>query len=225
VKAHLDTAVPLHARSRIRPAVRQILGGTVGAIEALPEGVVASIAQAVVTTHRLGGTVYVFGNGGSASTAEHFVCDLSKAARTAGGRPLSLVAPTANSSLLTALANDSSYPDAFAEQLEGAITDIDLAIAISASGNSPNVLRAVDVARRSGAFTIGLTGFGGGRLESLVDIALVVDSHDYGVVENAHLVVEHAVTAAFVAALRAKSNQTTSEGLLREGPEVTARAC
>jgi len=187
--------------ARIPAAVGRSLHETVAALEALPAEIVARLAEAVIRAHRVGGTVYIFGNGGSASTAEHFVCDLSKAAQSAGGRPLRLVAPTANSALITALANDSSYPEVFAEQLEGVIGDGDLAIAISASGNSPNVLRAVEVARRSGAFTIGLCGFGGGRLESLCDLALVVESHDYGVVENVHLAVEHAVTSAFVAAL------------------------
>ncbi len=202
-----DDPFQLQARARIPAAVRRSLDDTVSALEALPTAIVARLTEAVTRAYRLGGTVYIFGNGGSASTAEHFVCDLSKAASSVGGRPLRLVAPTANSALMTALANDSSYPDVFAQQLEGAIGDGDLAIAISASGNSPNVLRAVEVARRSGAFTIGLCGFGGGRLESLSDLAVVVDSHDYGVVENVHLAVEHAVTAAFAAALRAEPEE------------------
>jgi len=202
-----DDPLQLQAQARIPAAVRRSLDDTVRALEILPTAIVAGLTEAVTRAYRLGGTVYIFGNGGSASTAEHFVCDLSKAAGSVGGRPLRLVAPTANSALMTALANDSSYPEVFAQQLEGAIGDGDLAIAISASGNSPNVLRAVEVARRSGAFTIGLCGFGGGRLESLCDLALVVDSHDYGVVENVHLAVEHAVTAAFAAALRAEPEE------------------
>lgn len=203
----IDDPFELQAGARIPGAVQRSLDETASALKAISPAIVARLTEAVTRAYRLGGTVYIFGNGGSASTAEHFVCDLSKTARSVGGRPLRLVAPTANSALITALANDASYPDVFADQLDGAIGDGDLAIAISASGNSPNVLRAIEVARRSGAFTIGLCGFGGGRLASLSDLALVVDSHDYGVVENVHLAVEHAVTAAFAAALRAEPEE------------------
>jgi len=185
------------------PAVQQSLRETVQAIESLPVELLTAITEQIVKSHRAGGTVYIFGNGGSASTAEHFVCDLANAARRAGKRPLSLRAPSAHSSLMTALANDNSYAEVFAAQLDGAICSLDLAIAISASGNSPSVLRAVEVARQSGAFTVGLIGFGGGKLKGLVDLAVVVQSHDYGVVENAHLAVGHAIAASFRAGLSA----------------------
>lgn len=205
MKASAGDAFP-YPSSRVAGAIRSSLEETVCALQALPSGPVGRIAQAIARAYRRGGTVFIFGNGGSASTAEHFVCDLTKASKHAGGRPLSLVAPTANSSLVTALANDSSYGEVFAEQLDGSISADDLVIAISASGNSPNVLRGVEVAQRQGAFTIGLTGFGGGRLEALVDLAVVVESQDYGVVENAHLAIEHAVTAAFAAAVGANAD-------------------
>lgn len=218
VNASADDVFPFPS-SGVAGAIRSSLDETLDALQALPSGPVGRVAQALARVYRQGGTVYILGNGGSASTAEHFVCDLTKASKGAGGRPLSLVAPTANSALVTALANDSSYPDVFAEQLEGTVAADDVVIAISASGNSPNVLRAVEVAQRNGAFTIGLTGFGGGRLEALVDLALVVESHDYGVVENVHLAVEHAVTAAFGAALHAEANDgaTDPEAMVEVG--------
>jgi len=210
LNASADDAFP-YPSTGVAGAIRSSIEETVGALQALPSGPVGRIVQVLARAYRRGGTVYILGNGGSASTAEHFVCDLTKASKRAGGRPLSLVAPTANSSLVTALANDSSYPDVFAEQLDGSLSADDIVIAISASGNSPNVLRAVELAQRTGAFTIGLTGFGGGRLEALVDLALVVESHDYGVVENAHLAVEHAVTAAFAVAVRAEANDGATD--------------
>lgn len=182
---------------KFRGAIRQSLRQSVEAIEMLPLDLISAVAKRILKTYQVDGTVYIFGNGGSASTAEHFVCDLAGASRRGGKRPLSLVAPSAHSSLMTALANDSSYAEVFAAQLDGAISSRDLAIAISASGNSPSVLRAVEVARRSGAFSVGLIGFGGGKLKPLVDVAVVVQSHDYGVVENAHLAIEHAITASF----------------------------
>jgi D-sedoheptulose 7-phosphate isomerase len=194
----------------IGPALERTLDQTVTALRSISPDALAAVTEQVLDAYMRGGTVYIFGNGGSASTAEHFVCDLAKGSRDAGDRPLSVVAPSANSSLMTALANDISFADVFAEQLDGVITDIDLAIAISASGNSPNVLRAVEVARQAGAFSVGLIGFKGGLLEGRVDLPVVVDSDDYGVVENVHLSIEHAVTAAFKAAV-ANQRQSATE--------------
>src|SRR5439155_25303794 len=100
-----------------------------------------------------------------------------------------------------AWANDTSYDQVFAEPLTGLLDPVDLVVAISASGSSPNVLEAVRVARSLGALTVGLTGRGGGRLVEVVDLALVADSADYGVIEDCHLVLQHAITAATRAAL------------------------
>jgi D-sedoheptulose 7-phosphate isomerase len=186
------------------------LADTVQAIASLPLLPLDAIARRIAETQRAAGGIYIFGNGGSASTAEHFVADLSKASRRPGVRPLAVMALSTNSALVTALANDYGYAEIFAGQLEGALGPADLVVAISASGNSPNVLRAVEVARRSRAFTVALTGFDGGQLARAVDLAVVVPSRDYGVVENTHLAIEHAITAAFRVMTSAPDEEVTS---------------
>ncbi len=153
-------------------------------------------ACAEVRAHH--GRIFVCGNGGSAATASHMANDLGKGAsygRTLRFRALAL---TDCVPWLTALANDASYSEVFAEQLRNFAEPGDLLIAISGSGNSPNVLRAVEVARQIGLRTAGLTGFGGGQLASQVDLPVVVDSHHMGRVEDVHLIVVHLICYYFM---------------------------
>jgi D-sedoheptulose 7-phosphate isomerase len=157
---------------------------------------VERVVDLILKAHRSGRHVYILGNGGSASTASHFACDLSKAT-IVGERPrLRVTSLTDNAALVTAWANDTSYERIFAEQLVNLADAGDVVVAISASGESPNVLAAVRTARERGAVTVGLVGFSGGALKGLVDVAVHVSSYDYGVVEDCQLVLEHAITAA-----------------------------
>jgi D-sedoheptulose 7-phosphate isomerase len=173
------------------------------ALARIPPAAVHAVVRAVLRAHEGHRHVYVLGNGGSASTASHFACDLSKATVVARRSRLRVTALNDNVALLTAWANDTAYDRVFAEPLRNLLDPGDLVIAISASGNSDNVLEAVRVARSLGAVTVGLAGFGGGRLIQAVDLALVAESADYGVVEDCHLVLQHAITAATRAALLA----------------------
>ena len=150
-----------------------------------------------------GAHVYVVGNGGSATNATHFACDLSKATIVDGRARLRVTSLTDNIALLTAWANDTSYERVFSEQLTNLLDPGDVVIAISASGNSPNVVSAVRAARLMGAGTVGLVGFSGGRVLETVDAAVHVPSDDYGVVEDCHSVLEHAITVATRKALLA----------------------
>ena len=163
----------------------------------------ARVVEVILDAHRQMRHVYIIGNGGSASTATHFACDLSKATIVDGRRRLRVTSLTDNMALLTAWANDSSYDRVFAEQLSSLLDPGDVVIAISASGNSPNLLEAMRVARSLGATTVGLIGFTGGSLRHGVDLAVHVPSHSYGVVEDCHLVLEHAITASTRSALLA----------------------
>lgn len=163
------------------------------------ERVVAMILEAYIR----GGHVYVVGNGGSATNATHFACDLSKATIVEGRARLRVTSLTDNVALLTAWANDSSYEKVFSEQLMNLLNRGDIVIAISASGNSPNVVSAIRAARLMGAATIGLVGFKGGRVLELADAAIHVPSDDYGVVEDCHSVLEHAITVSARKALLA----------------------
>ena len=144
-------------------------------------------------------TIFFFGNGGSASTASHFVTDIAKvaggtAARGPGKR-FRCLALNDNVPGLTAWANDTSYAEVFAGQLQSLAVKGDVVVAISGSGNSPNVLEAVRKATAMGLTTIGLTGIGGGKLKDMVDVPLVVPSNSMQHTENVHLIVCHFLTA------------------------------
>jgi D-sedoheptulose 7-phosphate isomerase len=140
--------------------------------------------------------VFVVGNGGSAATASHFACDLSKGTRRDGPPTFHVVSLTDNVPLLTAWANDSGYERVFSEQLKSLARPGDLLVAISASGNSPNVIAAVDAARSCGMGIVGLSGRSGGRLARRVDVVVNVPSDRIEVVEDAHLVVAHSLCVA-----------------------------
>lgn len=147
-------------------------------------------------------TAFIIGNGGSAATAAHMATDLCKVTAVDGQPGVRAVSLPDNVALLTAWSNDAGYERSFAGPLAAYLRPQDVLIAISASGRSPNVLEATRLATRMGAVTIGLTGFGGGELATLAQIALVVDAADYGLVEDAHLAITHALTAALRARVR-----------------------
>lgn len=151
-------------------------------------------AQAVFEAWRDGRRVLVFGNGGSAMTASHYVCDFVKTAAVAGRKRLGALSLVDNMGLLTAIGNDISYDDTFVYPLESYGQKGDIAVAISASGNSPNVLKACQWAREHGLSVVALTGFSGGKVKSLADIHINAPSDNYGVIEDLHMSVGHIVT-------------------------------
>jgi phosphoheptose isomerase len=140
-------------------------------------------------------TVYIMGNGGSASTASHFVGDLSKGTIVEGFPRFRVVALTDNIPNLLAWGNDSCYEDIFIEQLKNLLNPGDVVIGISGSGNSENVIRAIQFANDHGAVTIGWSGFKGGKLKDIAQIPLVVPSHYMQRIEDIHLLLEHLITS------------------------------
>lgn len=136
-------------------------------------------------------TVYVAGNGGSAATASHWTNDLGKATKASGRGFMRVMCLSDNTPWLTALANDEGYERVFSGQLENFASSGDLLIVISASGNSPNLVQAVELARECDLVSIGLLGFDGGALKELVDdyVWLPTEPGAYGLVESAHSVV------------------------------------
>src|SRR5918993_1327797 len=154
------------------------------------------VAVMLLNFQARGRVVFVVGNGGSAATASHFACDLSKGTRRDGPPTFHVVSLTDNVPLLTAWANDSGYERVFSEQLTALARPGDLLVAISASGNSPNVVAAVDAARSCGMAVVSLSGRSGGRLAHLVDVLVNVPSDTIEVVEDAHLIVAHSLCVA-----------------------------
>ena len=143
-----------------------------------------------------GAFIYVAGNGGSSSTASHWVNDLGKATKRSGYRPLKVMCLSDNTSWFSALSNDEGYEQSFAGQLDNFATPGDVLICISASGNSPNLVRAVELARSRKLTTLALVGFDGGVLGDLVDTAVCVHTEKgaYELVEDVHSAICHAVT-------------------------------
>lgn len=138
--------------------------------------------------------VFIVGNGGSAATASHFACDLSKGASVAGLPRFGVIALTDNVPLITAWANDTDYENVFAQQMVGLLRRGDVIIGISGSGNSVNVLNAIRLGNQRGATTVGLTGFDGGALKTLVDVNIHVPSFCMEQVEDVHMVLTHLIT-------------------------------
>jgi D-sedoheptulose 7-phosphate isomerase len=147
-----------------------------------------------------GAMVYIAGNGGSAATATHWTNDLAKATKRSGRPAMRVMCLNNNTSWLTALGNDEGYERVFAGQLENFAEAGDVLIVISASGNSPNLLRAVELARSRGLVTIGLLGFDGGALMEMVmeRLWLETDIGEYGLVETAHVLVADIVTTCLI---------------------------
>jgi D-sedoheptulose 7-phosphate isomerase len=138
--------------------------------------------------------IFIMGNGGSGSTASHFVCDLAKNTQSEGLPPYKVLGLNDNIPLMLAYANDEGYENVFARQLESLVQPQDVVIALSGSGNSKNVIKAVEVARKCSAKTIAFTGFDGGKLGPMVDISVCVPSDSMPQIEDIHLILEHIIS-------------------------------
>ncbi len=175
-------------------SIRKYIDDLKQTLEALP---LEKIDQVITILHEArsrGRQIFVMGNGGSASTASHMVCDLGKNTRQAGWPNFKVIGLADNMAIFSAYANDEGYENVFVNQLDSLLNPGDIVIGISTSGNSPNVLKAMELARQRGATTIAFTGFDGGRLAAMVDINLHVPSHSIEQVEDIHLMLEHLIT-------------------------------
>jgi len=157
---------------------------------------VGRLAQHLSAARDRGATIFIVGNGGSAAIASHWVNDLGKATKRPGRAPMRVMCLSDNVSWLTALANDEGYERIFAGQLENFARPGDVLIVISSSGNSVNLIRAVELAKSLGLSTLGLLGFDGGALKGLLDdhILLATGKGAYGLVEPGHEMICHLVT-------------------------------
>ena len=151
-------------------------------------------AQEILRDARLrGAQVFTLGNGGSAANASHLACDLGKSCIRADLPRFRVISLVDNVPLATAWANDTDYVNIFAEQLDSLLDSGDVVLAISASGNSPNVIKAVEKAKEMGAVTIGWSGYDGGKLGRAVDIPIVIKSDNMQRIEDVQLILGHVV--------------------------------
>ena len=156
---------------------------------------VEQIIDAFVEAGEQGRTIYFIGNGGSAATASHFANDLGIGTRAPGIKPFKAISLVDNMAVMTALANDEGYDNVFVRQLEGVLQQGDVVVALSVSGNSANVVKAVRYAKEVGALTIGCTGFDGGALREMADISLHIPTlrGEYGPVEDVFMILDHLI--------------------------------
>ncbi len=159
---------------------------------------VDQVIRLLSETREAGNQIFLCGNGGSASTASHMANDLGKGASVGSEKRFKAISLTDNTSWMTALSNDISYESVFAEQLKNFGQLGDVLIAISGSGNSQNVINAVRAAQERHMKTIGFIGFGGGKLASIVDVPIVVESNHMGRVEDMHVILMHLICYYFM---------------------------
>jgi len=190
-------------------------------LERLDVAAIDRVGRLLETARRQGRTIFIVGNGGSAATASHFACDLALGARTFGGKAYRAISLADNNALLTAAGNDIGYDTVFSEQLKTLLVPGDVVFAISASGNSPNVVKALEYANRAGAVTVALTGFDGGRLREIAGdhIHVSTPKGDYGPVEDLHLMLNHLITS-YLVRLTSAENQRELLAVLNPSPRV-----
>ena len=174
--------------------IQEYIKGLTECLEELSQQNLGEIADMIIDAWRNGNQIFVMGNGGSATTASHFARDLQIGTAVEGKARVRATSLTDNVALITALANDTDYSSIFEEQLISQLGEGDVVIGISASGNSLNVLKAIDYARENGAVTIGFIGFNGGKLKELAHKSIVLSRRDYGQVEGIHLSLAHIIS-------------------------------
>lgn len=152
---------------------------------------VSKVIHVLEETRKNGSTVYICGNGGSASTASHFASDFNKGVSGYYEKKYHIVCLSDNTASLTAVANDIGYSEVFRVPLQGRLKKGDVLIAVSGSGNSENVVRAVQLAKEQGILVIGMTGYSGGRVKQLADISLHIPVRNMQITEDIHLILNH----------------------------------
>lgn len=175
----------------------ELIGSYLGAVSELltrlPGDQIDDIIQTIKQAYEDGRHVLVCGNGGSAATASHLAEDLQKGIGALNSKKFRVMALTDSQPLLTAWGNDTDYANIFAPQVTTWGGKGDLLIAISGSGNSPNVISAVEAANKIGMTTVGFTGMGGGKLAKAAQKSLVVDSNNMQIIEDVHMVLTHLI--------------------------------
>ncbi len=176
-----------------RISIRNYIGELQSVLNALPLTAIIKTVRILHAARLNQRQVFILGNGGSASTAEHFVCDLAKNTKKDGWPHFRAMGLTDNMAVFSAYANDEGYENVFAEALANLVQPGDVVLGISTSGNSPNVIKAIEFAKKVGATTIGFTGLDGGQLGELVDLNIHVPSDCIEQVEDVHLMLEHMI--------------------------------
>lgn len=167
---------------------------------------ISSFAEKLLEAREKEQRIIFMGNGGSAATASHFANDLSIGPRDFD-KPFRALSLTDNVPVMTAIANDFGYEDIFVLQLKSLLKPKDVVVAISASGNSPNIVKALEYAKDQGAYIVGLSGFDGGKLAQMADLSICIETPkgEYGPVEDLHMVLDHLLGAYLMREIRSRA--------------------
>ena len=176
------------------PGIRRYLDELRQVFDALNLAEMDAIAQVFQRAYEDGRKIFVLGNGGSAATASHMACDLNKDACFHAAKKFRVMVPTESVATLTAIGNDASFDDIFVEQLKNFAESGDVVVGISGSGNSPNILKAVEYANQLGCITVGFCGYDGGKLKPLVQCCFHVRYDDMHVVQDIHMILVHVLS-------------------------------
>jgi len=188
-------------RVNVELFVKDYKNRLVNLINNIEPNIIGAIINAIENTVEKKSRIYILGNGGSSATASHMVNDLGAGLRRRGIINLDVVSLADNTPVITAIANDIGYDNIFYMQMEGLLKPEDLVIAISCSGNSPNITTAIQYAKKQGCKLIGVTGFDGGLLKEMSDINFHVDVEkgQYGLVEDVHMILDHIIYSYYIA--------------------------
>lgn len=171
-----------------------------GLLDKVDPSVIASIIELLEQTLAVRSRIYILGNGGSSATASHMVNDLGAGLRRREICNFDVTSLADNSPVVTAIANDIGYENSFFMQMKGLLSQDDVVIAISCSGDSPNIVKAVNYAKELGCKIVGVTGFEGGHLKSASDVSFHVDAPkgEYGLVEDVHMILDHIIYSYYI---------------------------
>ena len=163
-------------------------------IAQLDRSAISRFADLLLESRENKTTTFFLGNGGSASTATHFVNDVSLGSRQFE-KPFRAISLCDNQAVITAIANDDGYEKIFSQQLKVLLKKQDVVVAISASGNSPNLIDAIVTAKKMSAITVGISAFDGGKMKEIVDFSVHVPTEkgEYGPAEDAHMILDHLI--------------------------------
>ena len=172
-------------------------------MDLIDRGQIETLYELMDEARKKGKRIFVLGNGGSAAAASHWVCDFGKGINTQESKRMKIFAPVDNTAVFSAYGNDNAYDQTFVGQLKNLLEEDDLVISLSVSGQSGNLLESHRYAKEAGAKTVCIVGDKNGKLIDLSDMAMVIKSTNYGIVEDIHIILEHAISQY----MRAKSQE------------------
>lgn len=190
----------------LRAEINEYVNAEIHLLENIDQGLIEKLMNVLLDTYEREGTIYVFGNGGSASTASHMANDFNKGISEYVDKKFRVCCLNDNIATVMAIANDIGYEDVFSFQLKNKVKEGDLVIGISGSGNSKNVLNAIEYAKTQGAVTVGWVGFDGGKLCQMADIVFHANVNNMQLVEDLHLILNHLMMAVIMRKWKIKAH-------------------